>query len=166
MTGGIGQLFHHSPDWWSALGTVSNAAIVFILAVLNVLYLQVARRQAKAAERQTEEIKDQIVLSREQLYVMRDALRLSFTQENITRRSDIMMVVGELRKSDAKLRKLSDLMAQPAPGLPHTLEDGIVPLDWNLIARCIERELDKEKHLDQTLHLGLLKTSGLSQGKH
>ena len=164
MVGNIDRLLHYGPDWWSAVGTLFNAVIVFILALLNVLYLLIAKRQAKAAEKQTEEIKDQIALSREQLYVMQDALRLSVSQENIARRSNITMAIGELRKVEAVLRTLTQSLAQPSTGLGDISEDSIVPRDWNTIARCIERELGKSDHLDRLLHTSLLETQSQVRG--
>ena len=67
MTEQSTELLHHAPEWWSAVGTLFNVLLVAVLAYINWQYLKAAKRQADAAEQQTEEIKEQIILSREQL---------------------------------------------------------------------------------------------------
>ena len=150
------RLLHHSPDWWSAVGTLVNAAIVVVLAGFNLLYLWIANRQAKAAEKQTEEIKDQIALSREQLDVMQRALHLSVAQDRIARRNAIITAESELRKIEAALKKLLGLLGQPAPSFQDVSEDLIFPIAWTQIARCIEQEIDNGDHWARVLQSSLL----------
>ena len=146
MTGDPEQLIWHSPDWWSAVGTLVNAAIVILLAVINYLYLRAANRQAKAAETQTREIKEQIALTCDQLDVMRDALQFSHAENRAERRRQLTIATGEIRKIVLTLKELRSRLAQSNPNYNLVSEGNIYPDTWNEVAHCIEREMDHGDH--------------------
>ena len=120
--------------------------IVILLAVINYVYLRAANRQAKASEMQTREIKKQIALTRDQLDVMRDALRFSLAENRAGRRRQLTTATGELRKIELTLEELRSLLTQLNPNYNQVSEEAIYPDTWNEVAHCIEREMDNGDH--------------------
>lgn len=142
----VAEFIHHSPEWWSAVGTVTNAIVVIILAVLNVLYLKAAKRQATAAEEQTVEIKNQIGLSLQELAIARMAFGLSSEQTVRLRRTRVMAALSDLQQIDTALTKLIWMAEQVGANLNEVLESEFLPEFWKQIAECIEQELPDGNH--------------------
>ena len=156
MTEQSTELLHHAPEWWSAVGTLFNVLLVAVLAYINWQYLKAAKRQADAAEQQTEEIKEQIILSREQLAVMQDAFRLSITRDKTDRRKSLTIAETELRKIQDVVTKLLYALSQPAPNFGHVTEDAIFPDGWVRIAGPMAQELEAGDHKARVLQGSLL----------
>ena len=63
-----------TPEGWTAAGTIANAAIVAVLALINFLYLRSARRQADAAIAQAQQSQRQADAAMESLRVLKNQL--------------------------------------------------------------------------------------------
>jgi hypothetical protein len=158
VAGETSELLHHTPEWWSAAGTIVNVFLVAILAFLNWRYLKAAKRQADAAEQQTKEIKEQIALSRKQLVVMEDAFRFSISRDKTDRRNSLTIAEAELRKIQDVVTRLLYALSQPAANFGQITEDAIFPDTWIQIARTMEQELEAGDHKARVLLGSLLTT--------
>jgi len=146
------KILGHSTDWWSAIGTMVNAVVVVALAVINLFYLRAANRQATAAEDQTEKIQTQTGLTRK-------ALLHALGQDMAARRSRIVHAESELRKIKAALDNLDELLRQPAPNYQKMNESSIFPDSWDVIACCVEQEIDEGAFRARELQGNLMDTS-------
>jgi hypothetical protein len=146
------KIIGHSTDWWSAIGTMVNAVVVVVLVVINFFYLKAANRQATAAEKQTGKIQEQNGLTRK-------ALLHALGLDKAERRARIFRAESELRKIKAALDDLDELLRQPAPNYLSVNESSIFPDTWEIIACCVEQEIDEGAFRARELQGDLMDTS-------
>jgi hypothetical protein len=150
------KIIGHSTDWWSAIGTMVNAGVVVVLVVINFFYLMAANRQATAAEKQISKIQEQTELTRK-------ALLHALGLDKAERRARIFRAESELRKIKAALDDLDELLRQPSTNFLSVNESSIFPGTWEIIACCVEQEIDDGAVRARELQGNLMDTSSAFQ---
>jgi len=124
-----------NPTEWTALAAVVNVAVVIGLAIINILYLRSARRQADAA-------KEQADAARAQAEAAFQSIRLLRSQADDQARLNLIQTVTDLRAMDVRLADLPRMLRESSGRLPTTVK--LLPTHWASMVHVIERNVPEE----------------------
>ena len=123
---------------WSAVGTVVNAMVVIILAILNWRYLTAAKRQATAAENQAKEIAEQTKAIRRQAELIDRQFALSVQDRFAHRMENIRVSINTLERLKQEVHAFA--FANDDSNIPARSID-LLPTNWEKVSGCLREEL-------------------------
>jgi hypothetical protein len=125
-----------TPTEWTAIGTVVNAGVVIVLAVINIFYLRSARRQADAATKQAD-------AARGQAEAASQSIRLLQAQMDDQARLNLIQTVTDLRAMHVALADLPRILRHDWGTLPKSVR--LLPAHWASMVHVIEKNAPDER---------------------
>jgi len=133
---------------WTALAAVVNVAVVIGLAIINILYLRSARRQADAA-------KEQADAARAQAEAASQSIRLLQVQADDQAQLNLIQTVTDLRAMQARLVGWPKMLYENWGVLPKSVTV-LLPTHWASMIHVIEKNAPDERERLSVIEASLL----------